>query len=322
MNYKMNAYEKVEIHKKPEFAEHLKKAEALDVNLFDKEKILRFAEKYDIMADDVKKKVLEALCEIKEDEAYKKIAKAIYYFIKNCLPIDDLKPDFEEGIKAEFVEFFPVWYSAEEYADDKERRGISKEIIIKSLSEICGFIKANEEVIGRMGTSSYFHWLSVHGQGKLFRINEFMYELAMHNEKNAVGIHIPPKTRLNVYENLKSFREAMEFFDKYYPELEMTGLICESWLLSREIEEVMGGSTNITRFGDMFDRYDVGDTKGESVFWRVYNIAGVPPIETLPENTTMQKRMKEYMLSGKRVYACGGFISREKLYSRLREFEV
>ena len=49
----MNAYEKLEVHQNPEFKEHLKNIEALEVDLFNKEKILGFAKKYDIMPEDV-----------------------------------------------------------------------------------------------------------------------------------------------------------------------------------------------------------------------------------------------------------------------------
>ena len=73
----------------------------------------------------------------------------------------------------------------------------------------------------------------------------------------------------------------------------------------------------------MFKKYDIGDERGESVFRFVYDFAApYPPVETLPENTTLQRRLKAYMLSGKRVYNQGGTISREELTNKLKEFEA
>lgn len=52
------------------------------------------------MSQDVKEAVLE---EIKKDEGYIKIAKAIFYCIKNNIDHNPFKPNFSEGIKAQFT---------------------------------------------------------------------------------------------------------------------------------------------------------------------------------------------------------------------------
>ena len=319
----MNAYKKLEIHNDHQFKEHLEKIEALDINFFDKDKILSFAKKYDSMPDDVREKVLESLEQIKNDEGYSMIAKGIYYCLTNNMEPNVFKPDFADGPMAQFVMFFPVWYMLEEFACDMEKRGVDYEIIKKSVAPVCGCIKRNADMAGEMGTSAFFFWIYKYAKGELFRINEFEYETSKHNGLDFVNIHIPAKTKLDVYSNLKSFKGAMDFFAKYYPEFNMAGLMCESWLLSPHIEEVMGGSTNISRFGDMFDLYDIGDTKGDAVFRFVYGFAApYPPIEDVPEDTTLQRKLKAYMLSGKRVYAMGGTISKEKLETKLKEFEA
>ncbi len=319
----MNAYQALKVHNKPEFSEHLKNIENVDADLFNKEKILSFAKKYDSMPKKVEEKVLEALDEIKKDEGYTKIAKAIYYCLKNDIDPDFFKPDFKEGIKAQFAMFFPVWYILEDFAGDMEKRGIDKLIIKNSVAPVCNCIKRNESLAGEMGTSAYYFWIYKYAKGELFRINDFEYETSKKDGKDIINIHIPAGTKLNIYENLKSFMSAIEFFDKFFPEYKMTGVMCESWLLSKEIEEVMGGATNISRFGDMFDRYDIGDKTGDAVFRFVYNFtAPYPPIETLPEDTTLQRKLKEYMLAGKRVHAMGGTILREEIERRIKEFEA
>lgn len=319
----MNAYKKLDIHKNPEFKDHLKNIEALDVDLFNKEKILAFGEKYDIMPEDVKEVTLDALSEIKNDEGYKMISKALFYCLKNDIDVLNFKPDFEEGLKAEFALFFPVWYVAEDFAKDMEKRGVSFDIISKSLAPICGCTKRNKGFKGIMGTSAFYTWIGKYAKGELFRINDFEYETFKHNGENVINIHIPSGTALNVKDNLKSFKGAVDFFEKYYPELKMKGLFCESWLLSEKIEEIMGKKTNISRFGDMFDRFE---TEGEQIWTSVLRFvygfsAPYPPIEELPENTTLQKKMKEYMLNGGRVYNTAGFISMQKLFDMLSECE-
>lgn len=275
------------------------------------------------MPDEVKGYVLEALEEIKDDEVYKKICRAIYYCMKNEILVDHVIPGPEDGIKAEFSNFFPAWYMAEGFAKDMERRGVSKKIISDTLMVFSNNIQKNIRLSGIPGTRRSYDWIRYFAQGKIIQVNDFQYEIVNKDGKYMLGVHIPPKTRLNVLDNARSFKEALDFFEKFYPEYDMTGLRCISWLLSTEIEEVMGGPTNITRFGDMFERYDVGDVKGMAVFSFVFNKAKpYPPIEELPEETSMQRKMKEYMLSGKRILIKGGFISRERLDKIIKEAEA
>ena len=319
----MNAYEKLDVHQNEEFKEHIKNIESVNADIFNKEKILAFGEKYGIMPEDVKEKVLEALEEIKNDEGYRKIALALFYCLKNDVDHNAFKPDFTDGIKAQFVIFFPIWYMVEEFAEDMVKRGIPKDTIVKTLAPVCGCLQINQKLTGEMGTSAYFFWIYKHAKQQLFNVGAFQYEPVKKDGKDLINIHIPAGTKLNVKDNLTSFKEAIDFFDSYYPEYKMEGLICASWLLSDQIEEVMGEPTNISRFGNMFDKYSIGDESGDAVFRFVYNFAPpYPPVETLPENTSLQKKLKAYMLKGKRVYAMGGSISREKLINKLKEFEA
>ena len=294
-----------------------------DRNIFDKEKIIAFGQKYDIFPDDVKEEVLKALEEIKKDEFYSSLCEKLLDYMKKGAPIGSLAPDFKEGRKAEFALFFPVWYMAEESVKDLEKRGVSLDIIHKSFKSICGCIAANKNLKGRMGTSAYFSWLPLHARGELFRIGDFQYEKKVDNGKLTIEIHIPSGTKLDVRQNLLSFKEALDFFEKYYPELEFSQFLCKSWLLSKEIEEVMGKKTNISRFGDMFERFSINDTTGDSVYRFVYKmVPPYPPVDELPEDTTLQKKLKEYIKSGKMMYAYGGLISKERLYDMLKNEEI
>lgn len=290
----------------------------LDCACLDNDRILAFGKKYGILSDVVEKEVIKALEEIKKDKDYISLCSKLLYHIKNNIPLTSLEPNYEDGLKAQYAIFFPVWYMAENSAEDMKKRGISHSIISKSFKGICDSVVDNKILCGRMGTSEYFFWLRHYALGDLFMINDFQYEIKKHDGKATIAIHIPEGTKLDVSQNLLSFKEALDFFETYYPELEISGFSCESWLLSKEIEEVMGRKTNISRFGDMFERYDINDIDGDSAYRFVYKTTPpYPSIDELPENTTLQKRLKEYMRSGKKLYAYGGFISKAKLFDML-----
>lgn len=317
----MDIYEKLTYNLNDEYKIHLENIDNIDVDLFNEEKIFAFAKCYDLFTDEISKKIQTALYEIKNDRGYSKLSKALYYFIKNNLGIDVLKPDFSKGIKPLFVMFFPVWYMAQEFSNDLTQRKVDREIIKKTLNQIIVCLENNKSLTGVLGISSQFNWITKYAKGELFKINDFEYELGRKDGDNMVKIHIPKNTKLDVLNNLKSFNQAVEFFDTYYKEYNVKGVMCESWLLSDEIREVMGRETNISRFGDMFTKYDVGEN-GDAVFRFVYNL--VEPckdLNTLSEETTLQKNIKSYLLLGKKVYAKGGIIKREDIKKRIKQLD-
>jgi len=293
----------------------------MNEDIFNKEKILAFSKEYDLLSEENISLVLKAADEIQNDEERKTLCYKLLELMRKGISTDKLAPPDDGSLKSEFALFFPVWRMAEEFAEDAGKRGVSHEIIHKSLRGIDSCLTGNKELKGRPGTSAYFFWLPLHGQGKLFRIGDFQYELTSHEGKNAIGVHIPKGTKLNVHQNLNSFKEALDFFEQYYSEYKMSGFVCESWLLNPHIEEIMGKKTNISLFGDMFDRFDIGDTVGKSIYRFVYKLPAPCPVDELTEETSLQRNIKNYLKAGNKVLSYGGFISKAKLNQMLKDLE-
>ena len=74
----------------------------------------------------------------------------------------------------------------------------------------------------------------------------------------------------------------------------------------------MGRQTNITRFGDMFDRFEI-DEETDGVFISVFKISKPENIDDLCEDTSLQKNIKRFLKEGNRFKDYGGFVSLEKL---------
>ncbi len=309
----MNIYINPELYKDDIYGRHLKKAEAFSEDIFNKEKILAFSDAHDLLSEENKELIVKACDEIAGDADYRTLCHAMLYFMQNSLPIELLRPPKDGGLKAEFALFFPVWYMAEKFMEDAKKRGVSCEIIRNTLLAIDSCITRNAGFEGQRGTGAYHFWLPLYGQGKLFRMADFEFELRKYAGKDAIGVHIPKGTKLDVEKNLKSFKTALDFFRKHYAEYEITGFVCESWLLNPHIEEIMGRKTNISRFGDMFERFDIGDTDGTSVYRFVFGLTKPVEVSQLCEDTSLQRNLKAYFKTGKRVTNYGGFLSAEKL---------
>lgn len=282
-------------------------------NIFNKERILAFDKKYNLLSEENKNLVLKATEDIEADEKYKELCFVLLECMQKGLPTNQIAIPDDGSLKSEFALFFPVWHMAEEFAKDAEKRGIGHEVIHKTLRGIDRCLTENKVLKGRPGTSAYRIWLPFYGQGKLFRIGDFEFELIKHEGKDAISVHIPAGIRLNVQQNLQSFQEALDFYERYYSEYKILGFVCKSWMLNPHIEEIMGRKTNISRFGDMFDRFDIGDTEGKDVYRFVYKLIEPCPVDELSEETSLQRNIKEYLKVGNKVLNYGGFISKAKL---------
>ena len=106
-----------------------------------------------------------------------------------------------------------------------------------------------------------------------------------------INIHIPQGEPLN-WEECKKSLEAVNHFwgeDKPY--------VCHSWLLYPGLDAVLSEKSNIREFRKHFEVLQV-DYKEREAEWRVFGKVLKNVVE-YPENTSLQKRVKAYLLEGK-----------------------
>ena len=148
---------------------------------------------------------------------------------------------------------------------------------------------------------------------RLFRIGELEYELYERKGKRAVSIHIPSDARLEADLLNGSVRQAGTFLSEYYPEWKNLPMICESWLLSPALKDMLKPESRIRRFQDAFDltEEDPEDTSAlEWVFFIAEGQRDSVRYENLPEDTSLQRKMKAALLAGKKPGNAGGTLAR------------
>lgn len=115
-------------------------------------------------------------------------------------------------------------------------------------------------------------------------------------------VHIPAGEPLTPEAVEASLGQAQRFFFTYYRQ-EYPLFHCRSWLLSPALEELLGEDANISQFRRRFQVYATipAPQAEERVFGKVL----ADPAQ-YPEDTTLRRNMKQYILSGKTVdMACG-----------------
>lgn len=202
--------------------------------------------------------------------------------------------------------FFPICvlaYLAPYALSKNEAKGISKEITVKTLKDINVwidnyFIKNNELGLGE------FSWLIYHYTGDLFHLGrlQFRIEKSLHGIPEceyAIETHIPQGEALTEEKCLQAFVEAKEFFKKYFPETQVKYFMCDSWLLNPNLAKILKSESNVVKFMKLWTPIPFVSDNSSQAIQRVFGFNyNKNNLKDAPENTSLQKALKEFLLQG------------------------
>ena len=185
--------------------------------------------------------------------------------------------------------------------------GISKEIFIATMKFFSRFLQDHKDRHG--GYRYVWAWWAVRQISMVeYRIGELEYEMRMENDKHLIDIHIPADVDMTISKLRNSYLEALDFFKKYYPDFIGADMVCNSWLLAPSLKNVLPENSRILQFQKAFDIEHMEVDSLGFMDW-VYGSRDIP-IEELPEDTSLQRKLKPYLRNnGKIEWASGKLIS-------------
>lgn len=205
--------------------------------------------------------------------------------------------------------------------DVKERyreMGISESVFRDTMSDI-GIWCENNSNKGLHNTS----WIKNHLSLELFKIGrlqfqmykvpktaDFIKSLPFGASTPVLNVHIPQGEKLDIEKCRQSLLNAVPFFGKYFPEFRFDYFFCESWLLYDKNREFMKRDSNIVRFMDMFDIVYSAPVDSQAIE-RIFGKRSLN-FRLYPENTSLQKSAKQYIISGGRLGFGIGIIPKDK----------
>ncbi len=148
--------------------------------------------------------------------------------------------------------------------------------------------------------------------GQPVRILKTRYRLAKSGWTQVFGpgdgflvTHIPSALPFGHEVQLESYRRAREIYAKCYPELGIRGIHCRSWLIAPQLQGFLRPDSNIALFQRDHLLYPCPCT-GRDVFSHLF-LSPVERFEDLPQNTSMERGVRELYLSGSVLYETAGF---------------
>lgn len=204
-----------------------------------------------------------------------------------------------DGCKALYVMMSICLETYDRYVE----KGIPRKIFADTMKGFTRIITENYAAAGKYFFDRIW-WAGRYLNTVLFRIGTLEYEILSENGAKSISIHIPSDADLSNSDN--SVTQSRAFFKKYYPECSDLPYICISWLMSPALDFVLNKPSNILNFKSKFkivERFP----DDESYKWFVFKNSGIAP-ESFPENTTLQRNIKRYVLSGGKIGAARGLL--------------
>ena len=121
------------------------------------------------------------------------------------------------------------------------------------------------------------------------------------------AIHIPRGAKLTDDVMNKSFREAFKIMVERYPDYNPKMVHCSSWLVDPKLAEILGPTSNIAHFISRFMKYPI-KSGGKELFGFAFP-SGIDSYEDLPEDTSLQRKLKKLYLDGGFIHAHAGFVT-------------
>ncbi len=162
-----------------------------------------------------------------------------------------------------------------------------------------GFLETEDSFVGYPARDSH-----TSSEKQIFPKSD--WEILLKSGDGFGGIHIPVGCDLS-QENIKrSYELAFRLTNERYPEYSIKALMCSSWMLDPRLTELLGEKSRISGFLRTFTKYPT-KSNGQNIFRFVFP-RKYDSYEELPEDTSLQRKIKELYLKGGCIHVYSGVV--------------
>lgn len=194
--------------------------------------------------------------------------------ISDAISIDSYDLHSKDGAR----NLLSFLYFCEQLEQKYIEKGIDLNILYDTLSDIRIWTEVWSDIKGSLYLGE-LSWLSRHLSMKLFKLGRLQFcfgkaerdipKRGISKGDNIIEIHIPNGKPLTPEECEKSLYMAREFFSRFFPDYNYKGFTCHSWLLDETLIDLLGESSNIVKFMNLFDI--VYTEESDSIFKYLFN---------------------------------------------------
>lgn len=169
----------------------------------------------------------------------------------------------------------------------------------KEDSFIARFEETDNTYIGHVSDERY-----ISKAAEVFKKSE--WELILSPGDDVINLHIFWDSDFTPEAVQEALNEGVEKCKLCYPDKNFKAIRCSSWLMSPDINEILGDNSKLSRFSSLFTRFPI-ISGGTLVHNYVFPGQKCQPEEYVA-NTKLQKGVKQLLIDGKYVYETCGII--------------
>ncbi len=191
--------------------------------------------------------------------------------------------------------------------DKYQEKHIGKTVYIDTMKCFTRFIDECKRKNGRMFFDRGW-WTYRQISMNIFRIGALEYQFREYDGRRVIGLHIPSDADLSEESVDDSLDQAELFFKTFYSGYKYDQYTCNSWLMSPVLRPLLSQESNILSFQNRFDIIRENRDDKEYIEW-LFQVPADTEYESLPAATSLQKKVKELLLSGESVGSAFGVMS-------------
>ncbi len=233
------------------------------------------------------------------DEVYKKLNNEDFETIKKLWKEKEIEEIFCKDINPFATNLMILLFHKKHIENIKKHKLSRKQINIhkKRIKECfeSDLINRNYESV----RISQMLWAMYFINIKIIEIGRLQYQYYEdENKKPVIKIHIPAGSKLEIKKVLQSLKKSKKILPKAY-NIKNIEYVCNSWLLSKELNEIIDKNSNIHKFYNLFE-VEEGKECTSDILNFVYSLKECKDYNELEENTSLQRLLKKELIKNKK----------------------
>jgi hypothetical protein len=139
-------------------------------------------------------------------------------------------------------------------------------------------------------------------ENRLVTLRADEWEMVAGADSDVLGLHIPEGGKMTADLCRESFRQAFEFFSKYFPERDFRGIFCASWIFYPYYERVLPDSNLAALMRELY-LFPVRSSGNDGVYFIFGRADG--DYRDYPRDNSVRRAMLDVLQPGGRL-RCGG----------------
>jgi len=147
-----------------------------------------------------------------------------------------------------------------------------------------------------------------------------IWECILSSGDPILEVHIPAGSRMDFDACGDSFRQAVDFFPRYFPDRPFKAFCCGSWLLNTQFQDMLPSDSNIVRFQKEFYLFPIL-SGGRSGLERIFR-NGIQDLAKAPRDTKLRCAILDHLQAGGYLRVGGGLIFPEDLNWGTQAYQI